>query len=355
MLVTCFVPAYNRGYCIERTLDAMLSLDIPEGWEMEYVWSDDNSTDDTWEKILSKAEENNNRGFNIITSRNSKNLRLGRHVEKIMTLGHGEWFVEFDSDDIPSKTRLLEIAKCMKQYPKMLGFSSGVTVKEVGKPSHYSGVLGKQLFACGATCAWHKDVFQKFSPVKYETGSQDIFIPFRALLLGGQWVWSDTSTIIYGVDETNDSTPSALSQKDSLRHLGRLKANWINALKQRLADMEEVQLEDNKLERDLFERHNHLIEKLTLDISQLNYLAQYLEATFVGKLNLFRQLPLELRQCKRLKIRLLLYLFPMVAKAWTYFKGGSKNNHHQEMPTGKTFMADLSFFKQYPEQYLMML
>ena len=355
MLVTLFIPAYNRAYCIEKTLDAMLALDIPKGWEVEYLWSDDNSTDETFE-IFQRYERTWKDKVRIILNRNEKNLRLGRHVEKIMTLGHGDWFVEFDSDDIPIKNRLLEIDSCLHQYPAMLGFSSGVTIQKKEHSSRYVGVFGKWLYACGATCAWHRSIFTQFSPLAFETGSQDIFIPFRVLLLGGQWVWSDTPTVFYGVDENNDSTPVGLNRAQRIKHLARLKHNWIEALHQRLTDLSEHPPCDTGLLNDLTMRHKRLIEQLEKQIINLHFWSDYLESSWLKKIRFLFSIPKEIKNQRCIYLRLILHLFPLVPAIVDIIKSVFQHKSSSNAPaSGKTFAIGLDYLKDHPSEYLMML
>ena len=246
MLITVFTPTYNRAYCIDKVLDSVLAMKVPVGFEVEYVWSDDCSTDNTFDILQRKAVEYKG-PWKIILNRNPENLRLARHVQQIGKIGHGEWFVECDSDDFPLPERLCVLADNIRKHPDMLGFCSGTSIQ--GK--FYSGVFDKQLFPCGATCCWHRSCFARFDSEVEETWSQDVYIPFRALLLGGQWIFADVSTLNYTVAEDNASTPTGLDRIASLRHLIKIKEHLILAVRQRLHDLAAMPPDNKEVERIL--------------------------------------------------------------------------------------------------------
>ena len=350
MLITVFVPTYNRASRIDRVLDAVLAMKVPAGCELEYVWSDDCSTDGTFEILQRKAAEY--RGpWKIILNRNPENLRLARHVQAIGKIGHGEWFVECDSDDIPFPERLCILADAIKKYPDMKGFCSGKNIN--GK---YSGVFGKQLFPCGATCCWHRNCFTSFSSEVEQTWSQDVYIPFRALLLGGTWVFADVATVDYVIAEDNASTPLGLDRIESLLHLVKIKEHLILAIRQRLHDLALMPPDNRDAERILREKHEFLIARLEREIERTRFMAVYLQAGMREKLSLLKNLPETIKNNRKERLRLWLYFFPAIGNL-RFAVGRMRFGQTEEKsePTGKYFPVDLDFIVKNPNEFLIML
>ncbi len=91
--LSVITPVYNRADCIGRCMNSVASQNIPSGWTIEHIITDDGSTDATVEVIRKKASPHvrlkilpENRGTNA--ARNAA-----------AALASGEWIVILDSDD----------------------------------------------------------------------------------------------------------------------------------------------------------------------------------------------------------------------------------------------------------------
>ena len=102
---TIMIPNYNQEELIVRALDS-----IPTRGDIEVIIVDDNSTDNSLDKINRWKEENKNNFSKITIKKNDKNMGCGYGKNLMYTLAEGEYIVTLDSDDyfLPRFNKVLE-------------------------------------------------------------------------------------------------------------------------------------------------------------------------------------------------------------------------------------------------------
>jgi glycosyltransferase involved in cell wall biosynthesis len=194
-LVTFALFAYNQERFIREAVDGALSQSYSP---LEVVLSDDCSTDRTFDIIRDLAATYTG-PHRIIINRNDTNLGLGAHINKVVSISHGEILVMAAGDDVSLPNRVERIAGFLQSKGKDV-FSvysdadqiaeSGESMWRVGYPlsgdmSHAARFVRKGLRGVpGFTQACRRAVFERFGPLHDKLIHEDSVIPFRALLLG---------------------------------------------------------------------------------------------------------------------------------------------------------------------------
>lgn len=100
---TMLLMTYNQSKYIEQSLKSCLAQNY---LNLEIIISDDNSTDDTFEKIKQTLKKYKGK-HSIIVNQNKKNLGIGRHFAKLMdSYASGEIVVMCAGDDISKPSRV---------------------------------------------------------------------------------------------------------------------------------------------------------------------------------------------------------------------------------------------------------
>ena len=87
-LVSIIVITYNQEQWIEATLDSVFGQTYPN---IEWVISDDCSTDSTWQKINDYINNHDVPRDRIVLNRNEHNLKITANYNKCLyDLSHGE-------------------------------------------------------------------------------------------------------------------------------------------------------------------------------------------------------------------------------------------------------------------------
>jgi len=131
--ISVIIPTYNRGALIDKTVQTVLSQDLPAE-EVELIIVDDGSTDNTWEVLQSLYSENPQiRLFTILNGgvANARNFGLKE--------ARGEFVAYLDHDDLwlPDKLRL-QRAKMLKNPNIGLVYCNWLAVNEQGEPMKHA-------------------------------------------------------------------------------------------------------------------------------------------------------------------------------------------------------------------------
>ena len=127
--ISVIIPTYNRGALIDKTVQTVLSQDLPAE-EVELIIIDDGSTDNTWEVLQSLYSENPQiRLFTIPNGgvANARNFGLKE--------ARGEFVAYLDHDDLwlPDKLRL-QRAKLIENTDSGVVYCDWLAVDENNKP-----------------------------------------------------------------------------------------------------------------------------------------------------------------------------------------------------------------------------
>jgi poly-beta-1,6-N-acetyl-D-glucosamine synthase len=106
-MITLVVPAYNEGLVIQAAIRSLLQLDYPN---YEILVIDDGSTDDTYEKAIAVAREQQSIPIRVITKRNGGKADA---LNTGMSLARGEFVLNMDGD---SKLSSNTLRVCIRHF-----------------------------------------------------------------------------------------------------------------------------------------------------------------------------------------------------------------------------------------------
>lgn len=194
-LITFAIFAYNQERFIAEAVQGALGQTYSP---LEIILSDDCSSDNTY-TIIQETIANYDGAHRVIARRNERNLGLGQHVNVVMELAKGELTVAAAGDDIslPHRTERLWQEYVAAERNAYSLFSNEYLIDENGtsralgrqRPPNSERLtlnwfINHQASVTGSSQAWRRDVFDLFGPLNEHVVSEDVVIPFRALLLG---------------------------------------------------------------------------------------------------------------------------------------------------------------------------
>lgn len=189
-LVTLALFAYNQEQTVQAAAHSLLTQDYSP---LEIILSDDASSDATF-SILSEIAAGYRGPHVVRLNRNSENMGVGGHVQRIASLASGRFIFAAAGDDVSMEDR---VSSCMPYFnmPEVHALSTDelhvdVSGKELGffKREHMRDASILQFIqgeaALGCTEAWSRDVFDRFPPLQQGLLNEDVALGVRALLLG---------------------------------------------------------------------------------------------------------------------------------------------------------------------------
>mgnify|MGYP000920396761 CR=1 FL=1 len=185
------VLTYNQQNYV---YDAVKSALAQTGEPVEIIISDDASTDNTF-KIIQYAIKGYKGSNKIVVNRNKKNTGLIPHINKIVGIATGEIIIPSYGDDISFPNRSSRILAEFNKYNPLFTHSLAIPINKNGEkvkskytnaiffktvnPKDISTSLSHYL---GASGAWHRDLFEKYGPIRSEAIYDDHILGFRAAL-----------------------------------------------------------------------------------------------------------------------------------------------------------------------------
>lgn len=194
-LVSFALIAYNQEEYIREAVDGAFSQTYTP---LEIILSDDCSTDRTFE-IMQEMANVYDGPHKIVLNKNSKNLHICGHINKVMSLAHGELIVVAAGDDIslPERASVIVEHYLASGQVSCSIYSDAFYITETGEQvGYYSVACPKDAFlpatyakrkfhgVLGAAHAWHRSIFELFGPLPSKLTYEDDAIPFRAALIG---------------------------------------------------------------------------------------------------------------------------------------------------------------------------
>ena len=195
MLATFFLITYNQEDYVREAIEGAFSQTyLP----LEIVISDDCSTDGTF-RIIEEMTANYSGPHRVVVNRNSQNLGLIGHINKITTLSSGELIVYAAGDDIslPHRTeKLVERYLASGRSASLIHSSvylidiSGNRVGTRLPPVISGGMdLGEMAVSgaliIGATTSFTRKIEETFGPIQHRKCIEDLVMGFRSALTGG--------------------------------------------------------------------------------------------------------------------------------------------------------------------------
>jgi glycosyltransferase involved in cell wall biosynthesis len=193
-LATLFIIGYNHEDYIAAAIDGALA----QTWSpLEIILSDDGSTDRTFAIMQEKAAAYSG-PHRVILNRNPTNLGIVPHIEKVVSLAHGELIVENDGDDVSVPHRVARMveawlasgrrAKAIHSARRRLDEKGGLHEvfddRRVLANQTPLEVIRDHGTLVGASLAYDREVWDRFGPQSPVAVFDDFPTAFRASLIG---------------------------------------------------------------------------------------------------------------------------------------------------------------------------
>ncbi len=254
--VSYILIGYEHGSFVREAAVSALAQDYSD---IEFIFSDDSSADDTYEVMQQIAEAGRKAGRNVLATRTASNLGLSRHLAGLFARASGDICVLQAADDIARPNRVTELVKVFLADPKVRMVMSNVSVIDE------SGVVIRPAYApagtryddevttlvrngfpwlVGASEAIRREVFTDFGPAFFAACWEDFVFAFRAALTGRIY-FCDQVLLSWrhhhgNMSHFRDFSGSHESRDKFARHfLKNIRARIIY-LKQQLIDLEKV-------------------------------------------------------------------------------------------------------------------
>ncbi|WP_375227382.1 glycosyltransferase [Roseobacter sp. S98] len=181
---------YNQQDTVQAAVESALKQ---TGVVLEIVISDDHSTDETF-GVIQKAVAGYDGAHRIILNRNPHNLGLAGNIDKAHQLSSGDVLIAAAGDDRSYANRSARIAAAFAcggpllvcSYADVIGPDDLPVKGNFRKALFYNdwnrarAARSKSLYI-GATGAWHRDLYDRFGPLRPGT-YEDLVLGFRAAL-----------------------------------------------------------------------------------------------------------------------------------------------------------------------------
>lgn len=283
-LVSFFVLAYNQEKSVREAIESAFAQTYGN---LEILLTDDASPDGTYD-IMEEMASTYKGPHRLILNRNSENLGLIGHINRVMELTEGEFVIQNAGDDVsrPERTqRMIEAWEKSRRQARYI-YSS---VERVGEDGTRFGIWDAQpdfdgevplstaiqenLFGLGAAAGWSRELFSVFGPLGDTLYVEDVALGHRALMLG---------PVVQIREPLVDWTIGGLSRldagkgPDSYFFGSRLKwIRWsVGDRKQTAKDLERVNFAEMDLCLELIER----------SIGASQFILRLASATFWGRL-----------------------------------------------------------------------
>jgi glycosyltransferase involved in cell wall biosynthesis len=195
MRLSFVVMAYNQEHFIRDAVAAAFAQDHDD---LEIVLTDDCSTDGTF-AIMQEMAAAYTGPHTIVLNRNEPNLGLLGHINKLFSLATQDYIIYAAGDDISEPNRASRIAQVIELERPYLVHSnvtdlggSGDELEKQRDRQRQKALQEKSIkdlarvisHAVGASCAWHRAIFDRFGPITERGLYEDQVFLFRARLLG---------------------------------------------------------------------------------------------------------------------------------------------------------------------------
>ncbi|MEO8081692.1 MAG: glycosyltransferase [Caldimonas sp.] len=194
-LVSMVLLAYNQAAFVGEAIAAALAQSYRP---LEIVISDDASTDGTWAAIEAAVA-----GYDgphaVVLNRNSVNLGIGAHLNRMVGLASGELLAVAAGDDVSLPGRCEQTVAAWLEAGRRPDLVAGALV-DVDEHGTAHGVivpsdlatyrnaadwLAHPPFVVGASQAWTRRLYDRFGPFAAGTTAEDQLMVFRAIVSGG--------------------------------------------------------------------------------------------------------------------------------------------------------------------------
>ena len=232
--VSFYIMTYNQEAFAASAVEAAFAQDYPG---LEIVISDDNSTDRTWDIIVEtveKCQKNNPLNHTVRLNRNSENLGICNHINKIVSLCTNDIIVCSAGDDISNPDRVSKSVAAFSDPEVMLVSSLITYIDENGKlitdrsnkryetPAVIENIVTGKALTVGCAIACRRECYNFLNrrPLPPECSYEDVILALRACLLG-RIAQIKEPLVAYRISENSltnfdKSSPAARQKKDAI-------------------------------------------------------------------------------------------------------------------------------------------
>lgn len=224
-LISFCLFAYNQERFIKEAVQGALSQTYSP---LEIILSDDCSTDSTFE-IITELIKDYNGSHSIKINRNSQNLGIGSHINKIMEIASGILIVAAAGDDISLPNRTEELYnewisnKCFKgviysafqqidEDNNIINEINNPTLNFINDKSNIIPYVAPNII--GATAMWHRFIFDFFGKLYSDVVNEDMCIAYRAYLVDEGTRFSNNILLRRRISSNNISSRDSNSFKN---------------------------------------------------------------------------------------------------------------------------------------------
>lgn len=183
---------FNQENTVEEAVRSCLAQDSEP---IEILISDDCSTDNTWE-IIKKSILNYIGPHKITLNKNTRNIGLIEHYNFCFKKALGDFIIVCAGDDISYTFRARKILSTFERTNALLIFSQ-INLKAINSSAQISENKINPLFhqttnmfhaaradalVVGATCAYNRELFERFGFLPDYSVYEDIILGFRACI-----------------------------------------------------------------------------------------------------------------------------------------------------------------------------
>ncbi|KAE9630980.1 glycosyltransferase [Parasedimentitalea maritima] len=219
---TCLLLAYEQEPYVEEAVRSALEQDCEP---MQIILSDDASRDGTFARMKEVVEQYEG-PHKVLLNRNNTNLGVNAHLKNCLEMCDGNVIIAAAGDDIYYSDRAQRIMEAFEETDPLLVYSHADVANLDGSPAE--ALYKKATFystvdplaaakSCslylGATCAWHRDLYQKYGPIQFENAHEDLILGFRAAL-EGRLHFIDAPLLTYRMGAGLTNTPTGTHSKE---------------------------------------------------------------------------------------------------------------------------------------------
>lgn len=194
-LITMITCCYNQQDVAGAAFEAMLAQDYSP---LEIIISDDCSQDGTF-AVLQAIAAAYKGPHKVVLNRNSRNLGIAAHFDRVTELASAEFIVGGAGDDLSLPHRVRQFAEAWLASGKRAHVIHGpcIMLNEAGtragiahpppqmcrtpEPAEFAR---NYLYVIGANMGWTRYLLERFGPVSRHALVEDHVLPFRAALIG---------------------------------------------------------------------------------------------------------------------------------------------------------------------------
>ena len=216
--------SHNREKYIRGAIESAFAQDY-EG-ELEYIFSDDCSTDRTFEIIKEcVAEYKGNR--RVVVTQTPRNLRLAGNTNHAVQFVESEWIIRADDDDISSRSRCQLIGSAIARHPDVKFIATSYLNFTTTTEKYAYDLSSKRIcetyyeLICNIRDtsltdpafdydfyfkAWNIDIYRKFPPLPTHADYVDDYICFFRGCVLGPALYLTSSPLVFARTDCNNQS-----------------------------------------------------------------------------------------------------------------------------------------------------